>query len=291
MIQQDKYIAKEAFTFPLFSVVCLASFIYWGCTDGWCVGALVGTLFFGIITLIYIFKYLRFGHDFLRIDDDGIEIKYWKKITILKWSEIKKCEVYYRNAPAYASIFERELMIVVKSEKEQKQYIFVSLSGKYCRNKSVIEAIERFGCTDVFDEQSSQSQNKYLFGILLFAVATTILIALISCDNRHDITENYAVFTYGEGLYGESEKDYPIFVSKLGYKEEPSFIANVRHLWWNDSTIIIEQNNNSWWIITAADSRLSYGDNYVGPLSEQQKYSIIFADKISIEQMEHRNYE
>lgn len=291
MIQQDKYIAKEAFTFPLFSVVCLASFIYWGCTDGWCVGALVGTLFFGIITLIYIFKYLRFGHDFLRIDDDGIEIKYWKKITILKWSEIKKCEVYYRTAHVSVSLFERDLMIVVKSEKEQKQYIFVSLSGKYCRNKSVIEAIERFGCTDVFDEQSSQSQNKYLFGILLFAVATTILIALISCDNRHDITENYAVFTYGEGLYGESEKDYPIFVSKLGYKEEPSFIANVRHLWWNDSTIIIEQNNNSWWIITAADSRLSYGDNYVGPLSEQQKYSIIFADKISIEQMEHRNYE
>lgn len=180
MKQQDKYIAKEAFTFPLFCIVCLASFIYWGCTDGWRVGAIVGTLFFGTITLIYIFKYLRFGQDFLRIDDDGIEIKYWKKITILKWSEIKKCEVYYRNAPAYASIFERELMIVVKSEKEQKQYIFVSLSGKYCRNKSVIEAIERFGGQDVYDCQSSHRQNKYLAGILLATLIGVVLIIIIS---------------------------------------------------------------------------------------------------------------
>lgn len=81
------------------------------------------------------------------------------------------------------------------------------------------------------------------------------------------------------------------FVSKLGYKDEPSFIANVLNVWWNDSAIIIEQNNNYWWIITAADSRLSYGDRYVGPLSEQRKDSIIHAEKISIKQMEHRNYE
>lgn len=46
MIQQDGYIAKEAFTFPLFCVVCLASFFYWGYTDGWPIGAIVGTLFF-----------------------------------------------------------------------------------------------------------------------------------------------------------------------------------------------------------------------------------------------------
>ena len=82
-----------------------------------------------------------------------------------------------------------------------------------------------------------------------------------------------------DGLYGESERDYPIFVSKLGYKDEPSFIANVLNVWWNDSAIIIEQNNNYWWIITAADSRLSYGDRYVGPLSEQRKDSIIHAEK------------
>ena len=99
------------------------------------------------------------------------------------------------------------------------------------------------------------------------------------------------MFTYGEGLYGESERDYPIFVSKLGYKDEPSYIANVLNVWWNDSAIIIEQNNNYWWIITAADSRLSYGDKYVGPLSEQRKDSIILAEKISIEQMKHKNYE
>lgn len=111
------------------------------------------------------------------------------------------------------------------------------------------------------------------------------------CSNRHDLTDNYSIFTYGDGLYGEIEKDYPIFVSKLGYKDEPSFIANVRNVWWNDSAIIIERNNNSWWIVTAVGSQLSYGDKYIGPLSEQRKDSIILAEKISIEQMKHRNYE
>lgn len=290
MKQHNRYIAKEAFTFPLFCLVCLAFNIYWGCTDGWPVGAIIGTSFFGIITLVYIFKYLRFGLDFLRIDADGISYKGWSKTTSLKWSEIEKCTVCYR--PSYGGVlFYRELDMALLSETKHQKSISVRLSGKYCCNKSVINAIEQFGGIDVFDEQSSQSQNKYLIGILLLAVATIILIALISCDNRHDITDNYAVFTYGEGLYGESDKNYPIFVSKLGYKDEPSFIANIRHLWWNDSTIIIEQNNNSWWIITATDSRLSYGDKYVGPLSVQRKDSIIFAEKISIEQMKHRNYE
>lgn len=291
MKQHDSYIAKEAFTFPLFCLVCMASFIYWGCADGWPVGAIIGTSFFGIITMCYIGKYIRCGRNYLKIDAAGIEIKDWSKITSLRWADIKKCEVYYRTTSASSTLFERELYIVAKSKGKRKQHISVSLSGKYCRNNSVIEAIERFGGTGVFDEQSSHSQNKYLIGILLLAFATIILIALISCDNRHDITDNYSVFTYGEGLYGESERDYPIFVSKLGYKDEPSFIANIRHVWWNDSTIIIEQNNNSWWIITAADSRLSYGDRYVGPLSEQRKDSIIHAEKISIEQMKHKNYE
>lgn len=180
MIQQDGYIAKEALTFPLFCVVCLASFIYWGCTDGWHVGAIVGTLFFGIITLIYIFKYLRFGHDFLRIDDDGIEIKNWKKITILKWSEIKKCEIYYKSSYVSAVLFERELFIVAKYDNKREQHIFVCLSGRYCRNKSVIEAIERFGGKDVYDCQSSHRQNKYLAGILLVAFIGIVLIFAIT---------------------------------------------------------------------------------------------------------------
>ena len=180
MKQQDEYIAKETFTFPLFCLVCLVSFIYWGCTDGWHVGAIVGTLFFGIIILIYIFKYLRYGRDFLKINADGIEIKDCKKITILKWSEIKRCEVYYRTTPVYASLFARDLMIVVKSAKEHEQHIFVSLSGKYCCNKGVIEAVERFGGKDVYDCQSSRRQNKYLAGILLAALIGITLLFIIS---------------------------------------------------------------------------------------------------------------
>lgn len=179
MMQQDGYIAKEAFTFPLFCVVCLTLNIYWGCTAGWHVGAIIGTLFSGIITLIYIFKYLRCGRNYLKIDSDGIEIKDWKKITILKWSEIKKCEVYYRPMNAGFSFWSRDLFIIAQSGGKSNQHIFVSLSGKYCRNKGVIEAVKRFGGTDVFDSESSHRQNRYLTGILLATLIGSVLIFAI----------------------------------------------------------------------------------------------------------------
>ncbi len=163
MKPQDEYIAKEAFTFTLFCFVCLACNAYWGCTDGWPIGAIIGTSFFGIVVMCYLGKYIHCGRNYLKIDANGIEIKDWKKITILKWSEIKKCEVYHRANLISMSLFSRDLMIVVKSEKQQEQSIFVSLSGKYCRNKSVIEAIECFGGTEVFDSQSSRRQNKRVF--------------------------------------------------------------------------------------------------------------------------------
>lgn len=112
-----------------------------------------------------------------------------------------------------------------------------------------------------------------------------------SCSNRHNLTDNYSVFTYEEGLYGESEKDYPIFASKLGYAGEPEYIPNVRQIWWNDTAIIIEQDNNSWWMVTAVDSQLTSGDTYQGPLSKQQKDSIVAEGKMNPDKMKHRNYE
>lgn len=170
------YVAKEAFTFPLFCLVCLSFNTYWGCTDGWPIGAIIGSSFFGIITLVYIFKYLRFGRDFFRIDADGITYKEWGKTSTLKWTEIAKCTVCYR--PSFAGVlFYRELDMALLSEAKHQKSISVRLSGKYCRNKNVINAIEQFGGTGVFDEQSSHSQNKYLIGILLFAVVAILFIA------------------------------------------------------------------------------------------------------------------
>ncbi|GFI67612.1 hypothetical protein EEL40_12675 [Muribaculaceae bacterium Isolate-083 (Janvier)] len=183
MKQQDEYIARETFTFPLFCLVCLALNVYWGLTDGWPVGAIIGISFFGIITMCYVGKYIRCGRNYLKIDANGMEIKDWSKIIVLKWSQIKKCEVYYRSSYASAVLFERDLFIVAKSDNKREQHIFVSLSGKYCRNKSVIEAIERFGGNDVFDSQSSRSQNRYLTGIVMIVVLAILLLALISCNN------------------------------------------------------------------------------------------------------------
>lgn len=291
MKSQDCYTAKEAFTFPLICLVCLAFNIYWGCSDVWPVGAIVGTSFFGIFTSVYVFKYLRFGRDSLRIDAYGIAYKEWSKTATLKWSEIAKCTVCYIQSYGSGSLFYRVLDIILLSEAKRPKSFSVRLSGKYCRNKSVITAIEQFGGSEVYDSQSSHAQNMYLGRIILFAIGLFVLFALLSCNNRHDLTENYSVFTYGEGLYGESEEDYPVFVSKLGYKDAPPFIANIRQVWWNDSTIIIEQNNDYWWIVTAVDSRLSYGDKYVGPLSVQEKDSIMVVEKICIKQMKHWSYE
>lgn len=291
MKSQDCYTAKEAFTFPLICLVCLAFNIYWGCSDVWPAGAIVGTSFFGIFTLVYVFKYSRFGRDSLRIDAYGIAYKEWSKTTSLKWSEIAKCTVCYIQSYGSGSLFYRVLDIILLSEAKRSKSISIRLSGKYCRNKSVITAIEQFGGSEVYDSQSSHAQNIYLGRIILFAIGLFVLFALLSCNNRHDLTENYSVFTYGEGLYGESEEDYPVFVSKLGYKDAPPFIANVRQVWWNDSTIIIEQNNDYWWIVTAVDNRLSYGDKYVGPLSDREKDSIMVTEKIRIKQMKHWSYE
>ena len=291
MKSHDCYTAKEAFTFPLIYLVCLAFNIYWGCSDVWPVGAIVGTSFFGIFILVYVFKYFRFGRDYLRIDAYGIAYKEWSKTTSLKWSEIAKCTVCYIQSYGSGSLFYRVLDIILLSEAKRPKSFSVRLSGKYCRNKSVITAIEQFGGSEVYDSQSSHAQNIYLGRIILFAIGLFVLFALLSCNNRHDLTENYSVFTYGEGLYGESEEDYPVFVSKLGYKDEPPFIANVRQAWWNDSIIIILQNNDYWWIVTAVDNRLSYGDKYVGPLSVREKDSIMVVEKIRINQMKHWSYE
>lgn len=291
MKSQDCYTVKEAFTFPLVCLVCLAFNIYWGCSDVWPIGAIVGTAFFVVFILVYVYKYSRFGRDFFRIDANGIAYKEWSKTTTLKWSEIAKCTVCHRYSGVGWTLFLQRIGHNITTEAKRPKSISVRLSGKYCRNKSVITAIEQFGGSEVYDSQSSHAQNMYLGRTILFAIGLFVLFALLSCNNRHDLTENYSVFTYGEGLYGESEEDYPVFVSKLGYKDAPPFIANVRQVWWNDSTIIIEQNNDYWWIVTAVDNRLSYGDKYVGPLSVREKDSIMVAEKIRIEQIKHRCYE
>ena len=175
MKSQDCYTAKEAFTFPLICLVCLAFNIYWGCSDVWPIGAIVGISFFGIFTSVYVFKYFRFGRDFLRIDADGIIYKEWSKTTTLRWSEIAKCTVCYRLSGVGGSLFYRELDINLLSETKRQKSIYIGLSGKYCRNKSVITAIEQFGGSEVYDSQTSQSNNKYVAKIL-FAILIGIII-------------------------------------------------------------------------------------------------------------------
>lgn len=126
--------------------------------------------------------------------------------------------------------------------------------------------------------------------MMLLCGVLTLLFVFWSCSNRHDLTGNYSVFTYGEGLYGESETDYPIFATKLGYEGEPSFIPNVKQVWWNNQNIIIEQENHSWWIIAAKDKELTAGDTFYGPLSTHQKDSILLVRKMNPDKMKHKAF-
>ncbi len=127
--------------------------------------------------------------------------------------------------------------------------------------------------------------------IVIVCGLLTLLSTFTSCSNRHDLTDNYSVFTYGEGLYNESERVYPIFVSKLGYKGEPPFIPYVKQVWWNSSHILIEQTNGSWWVIIAKDKKLTAGDTFHGPLSSLQKDSIMRVEDLTTEEMKYKSYE
>lgn len=118
-----------------------------------------------------------------------------------------------------------------------------------------------------------------------------LLISLTSCSDKHDITDNYSVFTYGEGLYGEKETDYPIFAAKLGYEEFPTFIPHIEQSWWNHRYIVLKQSGDIFWIIKSRSHELDAGDIYLGPLTACQKDSILTAERIDIDQMEHRKYE
>jgi len=124
-----------------------------------------------------------------------------------------------------------------------------------------------------------------------FCIVIILAPFLMACSDRHDITDNYSVFTYGEGLYGEKEADYPIFAEKLGYKESPNFIPHIKQSWWNQKYIVLKQSGDIFWIIKPQNRELEDGDIYLGPLTAYQKDSILTAERIDLNQMNHKAYE
>lgn len=124
-----------------------------------------------------------------------------------------------------------------------------------------------------------------------FWIVIILVFVLMSCSDRHDITDNYSVFTYGEGLYGEKETDYPIFAEKLGYGGNPNFIPHIEQSWWNRKYIVLKQSGDIFWIIEPQNRELEAGDVYLGPLTAYQKDSVLTAERIDLNQMKHRKYE
>lgn len=220
MKSQDCYTAKEAFPFPLLCLVCLAFNIYWGCSDIWPVGAIVGTSFFGIFILVYVVKYFRFGRDFLRVDANGIVYKEWSKTVTLKWSEIAKCTVCYIQSYGSGSLFYRVLDIILLSEAKRSKSISIRLSGMYCRNKSVITAIKQFGSLEVFDSQTSQSNNKYVARILFTILIGIIIIfaySIIQANHSKGIIPNKETSLLKMALNTENNQpeDFSQFIEKF----------------------------------------------------------------------------
>lgn len=171
----DKYIAQESFTAPTLCVVMTALCVWTGCTDSWNILSLGGLVFFAIGVVIYIFKYVKYGRSILIIDEAGITIKDWSKNEILHWDEIEKCDIAWRTAMGHCS---RWLSIKTSSGKRE-QFHDVRLSGKLCRNRSVRQAIEKFGGPEIFDYESSRKQNRYVATIAIIALFAVFIIFII----------------------------------------------------------------------------------------------------------------
>ena len=218
MKSQDCYTAKEAFPFPLLCLVCLAFNIYWGCSDIWPVGAIVGTSFFGIFILVYVVKYFRFGRDFLRVDANGIVYKEWSKTVTLKWSEIAKCAVCYRHSCVGGILFYRKLDITLLSEAKRPKSILVRLSGMYCRNKNVINAIEQFGGSDSYDRQSSHNNNKYVASIFFAVIIGFIVIfaySIIQANSKDINPDKETSLEMALNTENKQPEDFLQFIDKF----------------------------------------------------------------------------
>lgn len=171
----DKYIAKESFTAPILGVVMTAWCIWAGCTEGWNILTVGGLVFFAIDMFVYIFKYAKYGRSILIIDETGITIKDWRKNEILHWEEIEKCDISWRTAMGHYSRW----LSVKTSAGKREQFHNVRLSGKLCRNKSVRQAIEKFGGTEIFDHEGSSQQNRYVATIAIIALLTVFVLFII----------------------------------------------------------------------------------------------------------------
>ena len=153
----DKYIAKESFTAPILCVGMTAWCIWVGCTEGWNILSVGGLVFFAIGMVVYIFKYVKYGRSVLMIDETGITIKDWRT--------------------AMGHCF-RCLGIKTLAGKREK-FHDVRLSGKLCRNRSVRQAIEKFGGTEIFDYEGSSQQNRYVVNIMIFALLAVFVFFII----------------------------------------------------------------------------------------------------------------
>ncbi len=171
----DKYIAKESFTAPTLCVVMTAWCIWAGCTEGWNILSVGGLVFFAIGMVVYIFKYVKYGRSVLMIDETGITIKDWHKNKLLHWDEIEKCDIAWRTAMGHCF---RCLGIKTLAGKREK-FHDVRLSGKLCRNRSVRQAIEKFGGTEIFDYEGSSQQNRYVVNIMIFTLLAVFVFFII----------------------------------------------------------------------------------------------------------------
>ncbi len=171
----DKYIAKESFTAPILCVVMTAWCIWAGCTESWNILSVGGLVFFAIGMVVYIFKYVKYGRSVLMIDETGITIKDWHKNKLLYWDEIEKCDIAWRTAMGHCF---RCLGIKTLAGKREK-FHDVRLSGKLCRNRSVRQAIEKFGGTEIFDYEGSSQQNRYVVNIMIFTLLAVFVFFII----------------------------------------------------------------------------------------------------------------
>lgn len=112
------------------------------------------------------------------------------------------------------------LDIILLSEAKRSKSISIRLSGKYCLNKNVINAIKQFGGSDIYDSQTSQSNNKCVARIFFAVIIGIIIIfaySIIQANHSKGIIPNKETSLLKMALNTENNQpeDFSQFIEKF----------------------------------------------------------------------------
>lgn len=169
----NRYIAKESLTFPLVLVVIFVMCLYEAIntSETWFI---IDVAFFGLILIVYAYKYIRYGRTTLIIDSEAITLKDWSKTKIHYWHDIVRVYTEWRRS--YTTFAQQWLTVETKIGDRRNEFYGICLFDLYCRSKSVRKAIEKYAGQCRFDYEASREAKRYVSKILLVSIVAFVVI-------------------------------------------------------------------------------------------------------------------